>query len=327
MKGLFVTGTDTNVGKTIVSAALMHRFRASCVLRYWKPIQTGIEQDDDTETVRRLGGCVEREVFAEGVRLPMPVSPHLAAERAGVTIDLRGLVPAQPDDTAAWIVEGAGFTHATAILLPGESEPRVVQRTTVQSLAAPVEVVAPVGGELPERPLAEHPNYVTPRGLEMLNTRLRALRDERDRLQDIFGQAFRLIQVAAVVTSFGMIVFAPDDDARSSRMSKLKLRSLCEAADIDLDASTRTAAARLAGFARHRVTAAGAAAAAKQLHAVGDDFRRITVLAFLVLPFAGADAAFDLDRRALLHHEDRRAFGDWFRRADPYAILHAGAGL
>jgi dethiobiotin synthase len=138
MRGLFVTGTDTNVGKTVVSAALMHRFRASCVLRYWKPIQTGIEQDDDTETVRRLGGCVEREVFAEGVRLPMPVSPHLAAERAGVTIDLRGLVPAQPDDTAAWIVEGAG-----GLLVPvNETETMAV---TITLLGLPVLIVARSG--------------------------------------------------------------------------------------------------------------------------------------------------------------------------------------
>ena len=54
MKGFFVTGTDTGIGKTIVSASLM------CVLKevekvcYWKPVQTGIEEDNDTETVRNL---------------------------------------------------------------------------------------------------------------------------------------------------------------------------------------------------------------------------------------------------------------------------------
>ena len=54
MRGLFVTGTDTGVGKTVAAAALMLRYRDTCSprLRYWKPIQTGIEQDDDTATVR-----------------------------------------------------------------------------------------------------------------------------------------------------------------------------------------------------------------------------------------------------------------------------------
>ncbi len=108
MKGLFITGTDTSAGKTVASAALMHRYRAACSLCYWKPIQTGIEQDDDTETVRRLGGCAEQEVFTEGIRLPKPVSPHLAARRMGVTIDLRTLASSRPNEEAGWIVEGAG---------------------------------------------------------------------------------------------------------------------------------------------------------------------------------------------------------------------------
>jgi len=109
MKGIFVTGTDTGVGKTVAAAALMHRFRGVGPLRYWKPIQTGTEIDDDTETVRRLGACSPEEIFGEGVRLPKPVSPHLAAQWAGQRIDLaelRGLV--KNDDDTKWIVEGAG---------------------------------------------------------------------------------------------------------------------------------------------------------------------------------------------------------------------------
>jgi dethiobiotin synthetase len=110
MKGIFVTGTDTGVGKTVAAAALMHRFRGAGPLRYWKPIQTGIEIDDDTETVRRLGSCSAEEIFSKGVRLPKPVSPHLAAQWAGQRIDLkelRGFV-GNDGDGATWIVEGAG---------------------------------------------------------------------------------------------------------------------------------------------------------------------------------------------------------------------------
>jgi dethiobiotin synthase len=115
-RGVFVTGTDTGVGKTVASAALMRRYRdpsetpASRALRYWKPIQTGIEQDDDSGEVRRLAECNDDEVWDEGVRLRRPVSPHLAAALAGERIDLdhlAGRLAAQdPDDH--WIVEGAG---------------------------------------------------------------------------------------------------------------------------------------------------------------------------------------------------------------------------
>ncbi|PWT82953.1 MAG: dethiobiotin synthase [Blastocatellia bacterium] len=109
-RGLFVTGTDTGVGKTIVSAALMQRFRRDVPLRYWKPIQTGVEQDDDTAEVQRLGACVATEILSAGIRLPRPLSPHLAADLAGTTIALEPLLAPFLNTGAAtgWIVEGAG---------------------------------------------------------------------------------------------------------------------------------------------------------------------------------------------------------------------------
>ena len=109
-RGLFVTGTDTGVGKTVVSAALVHRYGAQTVLRYWKPIQTGIEQDDDTAEVRRLTSGASVEILDKGVRLPRPVSPHLAASLARTSIELQQVaVPfARARPTDCWIVEGAG---------------------------------------------------------------------------------------------------------------------------------------------------------------------------------------------------------------------------
>lgn len=88
----------------------MHRYRGLVPIRYWKPIQTGIEQDDDTETVRQLGRCAAREVFADGVRLPRPVSPHLAAALSGQTIVVSSVVARarSEGETDRWIVEGAG---------------------------------------------------------------------------------------------------------------------------------------------------------------------------------------------------------------------------
>jgi dethiobiotin synthase len=115
LRGLFVTGTDTGVGKTVAAAALMHRYRSGpettrTPIRYWKPIQTGIAQDDDTAQVRWLGACSDEEIFDRGVRLERPLSPHLAARLSGVTIHLSGiteLVGAEPT-ALRWIVEGAG---------------------------------------------------------------------------------------------------------------------------------------------------------------------------------------------------------------------------
>ena len=99
-RGVFVTGTDTGVGKTVVCAALMHRYRSlgsrpdtgRITMRYWKPVQTGIERDDDTREVRRLGGCSPREILLDGVRLRRPLSPHLAARLSGVTISVATLL-------------------------------------------------------------------------------------------------------------------------------------------------------------------------------------------------------------------------------------------
>jgi len=136
MKGLFVTGTDTGVGKTVAAAALMHRYRGAGPLRYWKPIQTGIEIDDDTATVQRLGACSAEEIFGKGLRLPKPVSPHLAAQWAGQRIDLaelRALVG--EDDGTTWIVEGAG-----GLLVPVNETQTMAD--WIAYLALPVLVVA-----------------------------------------------------------------------------------------------------------------------------------------------------------------------------------------
>ena len=61
----------------MVSAALLHRFARVPALRYWKPVQTGIEQDDDTADVVRLSAVGDDRVVNAGVRLPRPLSPHL----------------------------------------------------------------------------------------------------------------------------------------------------------------------------------------------------------------------------------------------------------
>jgi len=109
LHGLFITGTGTSVGKTVVAAALMHRYRSIAPVRYWKPIQTGIERDDDTAEVRRLGACNDDELLNDGIRLAGPVSPHLAAELSQTQIHIQELVgTVEKFASTSWIIEGAG---------------------------------------------------------------------------------------------------------------------------------------------------------------------------------------------------------------------------
>jgi dethiobiotin synthase len=136
-RGLFVTGTDTGVGKTVVSAALLIRYRHDASLRYWKPIQTGIEEDDDTRTVEVLTGRPRAAVVEERVRLPRPLSPHLAARLDGRRIGLEPLlaVAATQASSEHWIVEGAG-----GILVPINESALMVD--LIAALALPTIVVA-----------------------------------------------------------------------------------------------------------------------------------------------------------------------------------------
>ena len=130
MRGLFVTGTDTGVGKTVVAAALMLRYGSARPLRYWKPIQTGIEQDDDTREVERLAACDPAALHPHGVRLPRPVSPHLAARLQGSTIALEPLLRSTAGaGEISWVVEGAG-----GVLVP------INDRQTMADLMAALEL-------------------------------------------------------------------------------------------------------------------------------------------------------------------------------------------
>jgi dethiobiotin synthase len=99
---LFVTGTDTGVGKTLVSAVLVAALERS----YWKPIQTGALEGTDRATVKQWAGLSDERSYPESYIFDPPVSPHLAAEWKKTSIDLQRIQrPSSPD---ALIVEGAG---------------------------------------------------------------------------------------------------------------------------------------------------------------------------------------------------------------------------
>jgi dethiobiotin synthetase len=104
MNGFFVTGTDTGVGKTVLSALLV----AALDGVYWKPVQTGAIEGTDRSSVRLWAACPEERLLPERYCFDPPVSPHLAAHKTGVRIALDAFeVPALPGDRLC-IVEGAG---------------------------------------------------------------------------------------------------------------------------------------------------------------------------------------------------------------------------
>jgi len=97
-----VTGTDTGIGKTVFAAALAGALDAF----YWKPVQAGLDEETDRETVMRLSGLSEQRMLREAYRLKTPASPHLAAKIDGIAIDPQML--ALPDVDRPLVIEGAG---------------------------------------------------------------------------------------------------------------------------------------------------------------------------------------------------------------------------
>jgi len=84
---LVVVGTDTGVGKTVVSALLLRGALRRGAAAYWKPVQTGTE--DDTAEVRRLSGAPAHACLRPAATFALPASPHQAAEAEGRSLDAK----------------------------------------------------------------------------------------------------------------------------------------------------------------------------------------------------------------------------------------------
>jgi dethiobiotin synthetase len=97
---IVVTGTNTDIGKTVFAAALT----AALDAYYWKPVQAGLDDGSDAARVAALGVRADR-VLPEAYRLTTPCSPHHAAAIDGVTIDPSRLDPPAPRPL---VIEGAG---------------------------------------------------------------------------------------------------------------------------------------------------------------------------------------------------------------------------
>ncbi|UVK48288.1 dethiobiotin synthase (plasmid) [Mesorhizobium sp. AR07] len=99
---IVITGTDTGIGKTVFSAGLAGLLDGF----YWKPVQSGLDGETDSEVVARLAGLPSGRVLPEAYRLNSPLSPHRSAEIDGISIKAADLsFPVLP---APLVIEGAG---------------------------------------------------------------------------------------------------------------------------------------------------------------------------------------------------------------------------
>lgn len=126
---IIIAGTDTDVGKTVFAAALVHAIGAT----YWKPVQAGLDGETDSATVARLSGASADRIVPEAYRLTTPASPHYAAERDGIRIDTAALTP--PPTSRPLVIEAAG-----GLLVPLTRE--VLQIDVMARWTAPVILVA-----------------------------------------------------------------------------------------------------------------------------------------------------------------------------------------
>ena len=115
MRGCFVTGTDTGVGKTVVSAAIVAALRASGhPVRALKPVITGLDEPTgqwphDHALLARVAGSTPDDVAISSYG--PAVSPHLAQQLTGAPLDpdhLRAAVRSGGGNGRALIVEGVG---------------------------------------------------------------------------------------------------------------------------------------------------------------------------------------------------------------------------
>ena len=102
MKKLFITGISTDVGKTIASAIITEALEAD----YWKPIQAGDLDNSDSHKIQNYISNDKSVIHENSYKLNTPASPHFAAEKDGITIDLKIII--EPKTKNHMVVEGAG---------------------------------------------------------------------------------------------------------------------------------------------------------------------------------------------------------------------------
>ena len=136
---LVVCGTDTDVGKTVVSALLVQGLSAS----YWKPVQCGLDGGGDRDRLREWLQLPEPRLLPEAYRLAAPVSPHWAAELEGAGPGAMG-PPIEPSRLALPAVAGSLVVECAGGLLVPLRRDRL-QIEQIQAWGLPVLLVARSG--------------------------------------------------------------------------------------------------------------------------------------------------------------------------------------
>lgn len=101
---IFITGTGTGIGKTIISAIVTEALQAD----YWKPVQAGYGGGTDSLLAQQLISNKKSIIHPEAYRLKMPASPHLAAAAEKKEITLNEIMAHLPQTKNQLIIEGAG---------------------------------------------------------------------------------------------------------------------------------------------------------------------------------------------------------------------------
>jgi dethiobiotin synthetase len=106
MKPFFISGIGTGIGKTLIAAVLTEALRAD----YWKPVQAGLDPRTDSSWLASMVSNRESVVHPETYKLKLAASPHIAARKENIQIDLNRIVDdfKQMDPSRPLIIEGAG---------------------------------------------------------------------------------------------------------------------------------------------------------------------------------------------------------------------------
>jgi dethiobiotin synthetase len=143
-QGVFVTGTGTEVGKTVVAAAIARTIAAEGRrVAVFKPAVNGLDEgvETDHELLRRASGSDQSDEEIAPCRYGPPASPHLAAALAGEEIDperLRRAAAVAAEDADAIVCEGVG-----GLLVP--LSPTYLFRDLAADLGYPLVIVAGPG--------------------------------------------------------------------------------------------------------------------------------------------------------------------------------------
>lgn len=133
--GIFVTGTNTGIGKTLTSALIMAAAKHyNFPLRYFKPIQTG--EDSDSKTVKTLADLAEADLVQPFYSFSMPATPYLAAKAEDRQVDIFAVRDFfKRLEFGNYLVEGAG-----GLLVPLTNQ--LLLRDLIVELNIPIIIVA-----------------------------------------------------------------------------------------------------------------------------------------------------------------------------------------